>query len=197
MKATFGVALILMMAVSTFALAQDEEQTEITEEESDRPIEQIDIVGERSLQSMRFQLRSAEESYYDMFNDLTEVDKYKIRCRTERRTSSHIRVRNCEPRFFIELRQDINRDALLQIRSAFGDEGMDPFALRRGIDRLEPDSEIRALLTQDYEGMRQEMFRIAQENEDYLNQLMHISELRAEYEAARQRRFGNNDDEDQ
>lgn len=196
MKATFGVALILMMAVSKFAIAQDEEQQEIAEED-DRPIEQIDIVGERSLQSMRFQLRSAEESFYDMFNDLTEIDKYKIRCRIERRTSSHIRVRNCEPRFFIVLRQDINRNAMAEIRFAFGDEGMDPFALRRGIDRLEPDSEIREFLSQDYEGFRQEMFRIANENEDYLNQLMRIGELRAAYEAARQRRFGDDEEEQQ
>ena len=193
MKATFGVALVLVMSISKFAIAQDEEQTEL--EEDNRPIEQIDVVGERSLVSMRYQIRVAEDTLYNLFNDLITVEKYRIRCRREIRTGTHLTTRSCEPRFFRDFRQFSNSFALGEMRDAFTDTGFDSALFQRGLDFLEPESELRAQLAADYEGLQQEMFRLATENEDYREQLLRVGQLKAEYETAWQQRFGNNEEE--
>ncbi len=193
MKATFGVALILMMAVSKFAIAQDEEQSQNTAEstaENTRPIEQIDVVTQRSLLSMRVQIRDAENALYSLFNDLNSVEKYQIRCRNVKRLGTYFSSRSCEPKFLKDFRQGMGRDVMMELRNAYGPSGMDIYGVKRAIERLEPDSAIRQMLSQDYEAMKQEMLRIAMENSDYRNLLSRIGELKGRYESAWEKRFG-------
>jgi hypothetical protein len=81
------------------------------------------------------------------------------------------------------------------MRGAFTSDGYDPALYQLAIDKLEPDSEIRARLVGDYEGLEQEMFRIATENEDYREQLIRVGELKAQYEEARETRFNEKDED--
>ncbi|NKB32466.1 MAG: hypothetical protein GKR91_05150 [Pseudomonadales bacterium] len=202
MKATLGVALIFVLTIPKFAIAQDDEQAEIEQTEAEqveadenaRPIEQIDIVGERSLVGMRYQIRIAESTLYNLFNELNKVEKYHIRCRNIRRTGTYIPTRSCEPKFYKDFRQEAARFGLSEMRSAFNNGGFDQAIFQRGLDLLEPESELRAQVVGDYEGMQQEMFRIATENEDYLQQLLRVGELKSEYDAARAERFGKTED---
>ena len=192
------VTFIVITIIPLPANAQNEEQAEITPEKIEsntRPIEQIEVRGQRTLVSMRYQLRLAEDSLYKLFNDLNSADKYDILCKTERTTRSLIPQHTCEPEFFLSMRQEVNRNALIEMRGAFTSDGYDPALYQLAVDKLEPDSEVRARLTGDYEGLEQEMFRIATENEDYREQLIRVGELKAQYETARETRFNEKDED--
>jgi hypothetical protein len=213
MTATRRVALILVITIPYFANAQNAEQTitnaepetlaesatasipEPASETSTRPIEEIEVIGGRTLTSMRYRVRVAESTLYNLFNDLNSADKFDILCKTERRTHTYIPQYSCEPKFFLSYRQEVNRNALTEIRGAFTSQGYDPALFQLGIDKLEHDSEVRARLVGDYESLEQEMFRIATENPEYLEQLIKVGELREQYQAARDTRFGKKDDD--
>ena len=192
-----SVTFVAITIIPLSANAQNEEQAEVAPEteSNTRPIEQIEVRGQRTLVSMRYQLRLAEASFYKLFNDLNSADKYDILCKTERTTRSFIPQYTCEPEFFHSMRQEVNRNALIEMRGSFTSDGYDPALYQLAADKLEPDSEVRARLTGDYEGLEQEMFRIATENEDYREQLIRVGELKAQYETARETRFNEKDED--
>ncbi len=158
--------------------------------EPTRPIEEIQVLGERSLLTMRNQINREEEYLYRMFNDLNSADKFDIRCRKQRTTRSYIPVRSCEPKFLTQLRQQSARHSISEIRQAFSGGEVNFAILQNGLDTLQPNSEIRGQAAADFEALNEEIFRIAMENPDYLASLQKIAELKAQYQAARQLKFG-------
>ena len=84
---------------------------------------------------------------------------------------------------------DTNRFALSELRQAFSPDGVDPALFELGLSRIENDRQIRELAAGDYQALSEEMLRIATENPDYLNILMKVADLKANYEAARKERF--------
>ena len=197
MNLAHRITFIAVTIIPLSANAQTAEQAGIVPktESNTRPIEEIEVRGQRTLISMRYQLRLAEDSLYKLFNDLNSADKYDILCKTERTTRTFIPQYSCEPEFFLSMRQEVNRNALIEIRGSFTSDGYDPALYQLAIDKLEPDSEIRARLVGDYEGLEQEMFRIATENEDYREQLIRVGDLKAQYESAREARFNEKDED--
>lgn len=183
-----GIASAGMAQAAEAVLEADAEPSQSTA--SNQPIEEITVMGERSLLSMRTQIVQEENNLYRLFNDLNSVDKFDIFCRSERSTSSYIPRRTCSPVFFSQLIRDSSRNAMTQIRYAFTDEGIDPALWQNGFDYLETESELRAQAAADFDALNQEIFRIAMENPDYLAVLLKIAELKALYRAARKERFG-------
>ena len=58
-----------------------------------------------------------------------------------------------------------------------------------GLDKIDNDKELREKSAGDYQALSEEMLRIASENPDYLNILMKVADLKANYEAARKDLF--------
>ena len=199
-KAGLLIAFLLSLSAMPFAAVSQEPDEQATTSQSNqttetpRRIEQINVTAERSLLVIRNQIEREEEVLYRLFNDLNSADKYDIFCKTERRTGSYIPIRYCEPRFFTTFRQNENRGALSEMRQAFSPDGLDLALLQNGLNRLIPDRDLRAQIEDQYEELQQEMFRIATENPEYLASLQKIGELKAEYEAAREARFGKRKD---
>ena len=84
---------------------------------------------------------------------------------------------------------DTTRFAVGELRQAFSDDGVDPALFELGLSRIESDRELREKSAGDYQALSEEMLRIASENPDYLNILMKVADLKANYEAAQKERF--------
>ena len=152
---------------------------------SQRPIEEILVTGQRTLISLRNEIRRETENLYNMFNDLNSHDRFDIECKGESRLGTAIITVNCYPRFFTDLRRTENSAGLSQLRQ----DGVDSALFALGVSQLKTDREIRELAAGDYQALSEEMLRIASENPDYLNILMKVADLKANYEAARKERF--------
>ena len=186
--------LYLLVGVIPVCLYGQEDENadpdqESQENVSQRPIEEIQVTGERTLLTMRNEIIREEENLYRIFNELNSHDRFDITCKEERRVFSNIPARNCLPRFFTDLRMDTNRFALSELRQAFSPDGVDPALFELGLRRIENARQIRELAAGDYQALSEEMLRIATENPDYLNILMKVADLKANYEAARKERF--------
>ena len=186
--------LYLLIGVIPVCLYGQEDENADPDQEpqvtaSRRPIEEIQVTGERTLLTMRNEIIREEENLYRIFNELNSHDRFDITCKEERRVFSNIPARNCLPRFFTDLRMDTNRFALSELRQAFSPDGVDPALFELGLSRIENDRQIRELAAGDYQALSEEMLRIATENPDYLNILMKVADLKANYEAARKERF--------
>ncbi len=164
---------------------------ESQENVSQRPIEEIQVTGERTLLTMRNEIIREEENLYRIFNELNSHDRFDIKCKVERRTWSYILARNCYPKFFTDLRRAENSFALSELRQAFSADGVDSALFDMGMDKIKNDRKIRELAAGDYQALSEEMLRIASENPEYLRILMKVADLKADYQAAREERFGS------
>ena len=188
--------LYLLIGVIPVCLYGQEDENADTDKESQenvsqRPIEEIQVTGERTLLTMRNEIIREEENLYRIFNELNSHDRFDIKCKVERRTWSYILARNCYPKFFTDLRRAENSFALSEFRQAFSDDGVDPALFELGLSRIENDRELREKSAGDYQALSEEMLRIASENPDYLRILMKVADLKADYQAAREERFGS------
>ena len=164
--------------------------TDTASTQSSAPIEEITVVGEKTLLAMRHQIELEEENLYGMFNDLNSSDELDIRCRTMTKRLSHLTERICEPVFLTNYRIERNRNALTEIRQAWSDEGIDPVILLNGLDLMESEYDLRKDSDHKFEELSEEMLRIALENPEYFATLQRISRLKEEFEAARKLEFG-------
>ena len=184
---------VLILSASTCLYGQEDENADPNQESqqtaSQRPIEEIQVTGERTLLTMRNEIIREEENLYRIFNELNSHDRFDIKCKVERRTWSYILARNCYPKFFTDLRRAENSFAQSELRQAFGPDGVDSALFDMGMAKMKNDRQIRELAAGDYQALSEEMLRIASENPDYLNILMKVADLKANYEAARKERF--------
>ena len=184
---------VLILSASTCLYGQEDENADPNQESqqtaSQRPIEEIQVTGERTLLTMRNEIIREEENLYRIFNELNSHDRFDIKCKVERRTWSYILARNCYPKFFTDLRRAENSFAQSEFRQAFGPDGVDSALFDMGMAKMKNDRQIRELAAGDYQALSEEMLRIASENPDYLNILMKVADLKANYEAARKERF--------
>jgi hypothetical protein len=188
--------LYLLIGVIPVCLYGQEDENadpdqESQENVSQRPIEEIQVTGERTLLTMRNEIIREEENLYRIFNELNSHDRFDIKCKVERRTWSYILARNCYPKFFTDLRRAENSFALSELRQAFGPDGVDSALFNMGMGKIKNDRAIRELAAGDYQALSEEMLRIASENPEYLNILMKVADLKADYQAAHEERFGS------
>jgi len=188
--------LYLLIGVIPVCLYGQEDENadpdqESQENVSQRPIEEIQVTGERTLLTMRNEIIREEENLYRIFNELNSHDRFDIKCKVERRTWSYILARNCYPKFFTDLRRAENSFALSELRQAFSDDGVDPALFNMGMGKIKNDRQIRELAAGDYQALSEEMLRIASENPEYLRILMKVADLKADYQAAHEERFGS------
>ena len=184
---------VLILSASSCLYGQEDENVDSSQElqqtTSQRPIEEIQVIGERTLLTMRNEIIREEENLYRIFNELNSHDRFDITCKEERRVFSHIPARKCYPKFITDLRMDSTRFALGELRQAYSADGVDPVLFQLGLDKIDNDRELREKSAGDYQALSEEMLRIASENPDYLNILMKVADLKANYEAARKDLF--------
>lgn len=68
----------------------------------EEPIEELEVIGKRSLLTFRFEMHRAEDRMYAMFNELNGSDDLDVICDTRPRGGSHIAQRQCVRRYMKE-----------------------------------------------------------------------------------------------
>lgn len=59
------------------------------------PIEEITVVGEKTLLNLKFAAQQAEEDFFKLFNELNDNDEFDVFCDKESNTYSRIKRRRC------------------------------------------------------------------------------------------------------
>ena len=134
---------------------------------SDRPIEEIQVLGTRTLYSIRMEIVDEENKIFSMFNELNSDDRFDILCDNIAPTGSHIKQRVCEPRFVTDMRARMAQDYL------------------RGIGMLNGSSDLEVETALEREELEKEHLRIAVEHPEYLEMLTELTNLRDTLESRR------------
>ncbi len=102
-------------------------------------LEVIDVVGEKPLKYYRDQMKLAESNFYDMYNDLVDIKKFKINCRKEKPTGSHIKRKVCYPQYVLNEFAKITQQALIP-KSQDARGLVEPFPTITGINESVSDT---------------------------------------------------------
>ena len=91
------LALAVLAPLAASGQAQESNPAEV-----DDTIDEITVLGARSLAMMRAEVIEAEDVVYDLFNELNNDDGYDIICKKETRIGSQIPQRICLARMYRE-----------------------------------------------------------------------------------------------
>jgi len=84
--------------------------------------EKIEVVGERSRRYFRSEMIKAEDSFYQLYNQLTTNVDFKVQCDKVKRTGSHIKNRECVPNFTKTMRSSVIAADLKEMSSISYDQ---------------------------------------------------------------------------
>lgn len=102
MKKMFVLPLMYALSQAQIAVAEDPATAAIPESE----VEEIVVVGQRTLSSLRAKVVAAEDHFYDVFNELNDDDRYDIHCENFAPLGTRIKARRCVPRFVDDAQQE-------------------------------------------------------------------------------------------
>ena len=89
-----GIVLLLVMPVSGGGQSEP-----VLAEETSGTIEEVIVLGSKSLGKLRQEMYRAEEALYDQLNSFNTDDDFHFRCHREAPIGSHIKRRVCRPNF--------------------------------------------------------------------------------------------------
>lgn len=107
-----NLGTLLFIGLTSSALAYDHAPTVDQIDTDVSEIEIITITGERHLGFFRQQMQAAEESFFDLYNSLTDKDEYKISCSKKTNTGTNVEHRVCEPQYISDTKYEEMQVAL-------------------------------------------------------------------------------------
>ena len=128
-------------------------------------IDEITVLGTRSLRTMQRQIERADETLFGLFNELNTDNNYDVYCRDENRVGSKIKFRVCKSNFERGVMPEEWEDAVSSDISS-------TFEL--------PKAELR----RHREAMRQEMIRLVVEHPELMKALDRRTALQQAYDQA-------------
>ena len=81
-------AIVCTMAFPLAATAQD-----------DAVDEEVVVVGNKSVSTLRKEVYQAEEAFYDLYNSLNDDPEYDVKCYYETATGTHVKNHVCRAKF--------------------------------------------------------------------------------------------------
>lgn len=113
MKLMITIQMFLVCLYAGTVAGQTDTHANVTDEkDQEQPMEEITVIGQRSLLTLRIQIDKAEDRIFDIFNKLNTDDLYDIHCSREAPTGSHIRHKRCSPVYFDRTEADATHMAL-------------------------------------------------------------------------------------
>ncbi|MDY6926571.1 MAG: hypothetical protein SWN10_05680 [Pseudomonadota bacterium] len=148
----FGLVAVILLAFSTIVYSQSHEKI--------NDIEVVDVVGQRPLSYYRKQLVETELAFYDMYNALTDQKEFKIRCRIEKPSGSHIARKVCYPQY--ELTAIAYETQIAMIPKAQETRGI--------IEPLPTSSGVKVLVNNEKRAATEHLIKLLTENPELLEQ---------------------------
>jgi hypothetical protein len=95
---TILALFVAVLALPMTAVGQDEEAS-IRVASNNETIDDIVVVGQKSMATLRREVFEAEEDFYSLFNDLNDDRDYDVKCFYEKATGTNIKNHVCRARF--------------------------------------------------------------------------------------------------
>ncbi len=77
-----------------------QEMREVLKQEE---VEVISVYGKRSFLDLKINAIRKELDFFERFNELANVDEFKVKCRRETRPASHIKQHVCYPQYMLDM----------------------------------------------------------------------------------------------
>jgi hypothetical protein len=168
-----GLLLILAECALGTAMAQatgGESGEDSARSEAGTADEEIVVVGQATLRSLREQLIRAEDQVHELFNALNDEDEYDIHCHMETRTGTNISQRVCKPNYVDIATADEGQSYLATIRGEFGSTRAPASAVISVKSRV----------------LREKLTTFVSENAELREAVAHFTELNENYASAQQ-----------
>jgi hypothetical protein len=107
-----GAAFALMLVWHAPMGTAQEAETATAIPVRQRPIEEVEVIGERSLLNLQIEIRNQEVAMYNIFNDLNSTDDFDVNCRNVTHTGTLIPTWECDAGFMTRLRFQNAQDFL-------------------------------------------------------------------------------------
>ena len=170
---TLFIPCILLGITTTVISAQEPDSTDTANTASTpRSIEEITVVGQKSLARLRLRIDEKEAEIYNFFNANNSSPRMDIICTRRRPTGTHLLKKECEPRFLKQLRVEKTRDGRLGIGTGFN------------------QLDLVGWSAQDYENLQNEMLELMASNKGFARHLADLADLTENYETHRKSVFG-------
>lgn len=135
------------------------------------PIDEVVVTAEGNLTFLRRQIIRAENDFYNLFNDLTSEDDFKIVCKKEKRHGfTNMIVRKCKSKY-----EDTIAFELTQRDRRLG-------SFERTSLPTTKQGEYEQRVAKRREEQLAEMARILQENPEFQQKLITLNEAKAKYD---------------
>jgi hypothetical protein len=147
------------------------------EEESDpqeaEVIDEITVMGARSLILLRNQVLVAQDGFYTRYNVLNQDDRYDVICGNSAGVGSRVSSRSCVPNIIKDLRRKANQEALQNGTSA------------------NFNNRIVAGQERHYRAVEEKLIKFAMEDITLQDKLMQFDTLSKKYSTEHDKKFGD------
>lgn len=166
---TLAISILLIASLlPNPELSAAEETAAATIPVRERRIEEIEVIGERTILNLQIEIRNREVEMYNIFNDLNSTDDFDVNCRNVTHTGTLIPTWECDAGFMTRLRFQNTQD-FLQF-------GMIP----------KTDEEMYWENRHKVEALNAEMIALAKENPALAEAMLDLHEKRQRLEAMQQ-----------
>jgi len=174
MRNILTTAAILLLGLVSFNVSSQETESSNEVTPSTRPIEEISVIGQRTLSRLHLLITEKEDEIFAFFNANNSSDRMDIICTKRRPTGTNRLLRECEPRFMKNLRVEKTRDQRFGIGAPIFSQ----------VDLV-------GLSEQDFENLQNEMLSLMSTNPEFSDALADLVDLSEDYEAQRKALFGD------
>lgn len=165
----FIVGMLLGMCSPQAIVAQEQEAEATAETEE---IDEVVVLGARSLTLLRQEVVVAEDRFFDLYNQLNDDDKYDIVCETKKPLGTRISVRECKAQFVRDAEYEAIQDAL-QFSSSVANVTARPIRTS----------------SKDYEILDEKLKSFAVSSPELREALMDYENLNKKYSEQREKKF--------
>lgn len=156
---------VAILALPFTALAENTASDE-------QPIDDIVVVGKKSLGDLRRDVFEAEEDFYALFNQLNDEPDYNVRCFYEKATGTNIKNHVCRARF---------------VSKAYSSH-----AARNGGDLSRvANQDVNPQFAAKTEQYQEKMETLVAENPNLMEALVRYNTVRAQFMAVREEKANN------
>jgi hypothetical protein len=161
----------MFIGLTTFAASTQDSTDTANTASTPRPIEEITVVGQKSLARLRLRINEKEAEIYNFFNANNSSPRMDIICTKRKPTGTHLLKRECEPRFLKQLRVEKTRDGRMGIGAGFS------------------QLDLVGWSAQDFDNLQNEILTLMAKNNEFARYLADLVDLTENYETYRKAMF--------
>jgi hypothetical protein len=185
-----GALLLIPLVALSMSRVAAQSETVVPAGPPDRRAEQIDeitVIGQRSLRELRLEAQAARERVYDLFNSLNSHDEFNIHCYNVPRTGTRIPQRVCRPQYTDTATIEASKEFLTALLQECGGV-LEEFCVAR-VASPRAQGAVSVVTIKDHQ-LAEEVRRLTRENRDFRRAISEFQTVERRYEEARRAERG-------